>query len=267
MADSHWRLIPDYRASGRTQMAIDQWLLAQHLQGLQPHCLRFYTWTPATISLGYHQKRWPLRWQTIEFQGARLEIVRRPTGGRAVLHQGDVTYSVVSSGFVGKRLAVYRQICRFLIQGWRSLGVPLHYGQQQRGYEKSPNCFASPTVADLITPQGEKLIGSAQLRRQLKRKRAVLQHGSMRLRPDRDLHSAVFSAPFSAPALPRSLQDLSFERCRSQVIEALAEAAQTCFGQSWTVQPLSNQEIDAAIAQFGHCSFLDFGDRQVPLHL
>ena len=59
MANSVWRLIPLLSASGSVQMAIDQWLLEQHLAGKHPPTLRFYTWQPTAISLGYHQRRWP----------------------------------------------------------------------------------------------------------------------------------------------------------------------------------------------------------------
>ncbi|HEY9649888.1 MAG TPA: lipoate--protein ligase family protein, partial [Coleofasciculaceae cyanobacterium] len=79
-------------------MAIDQWLLEQHRIGNHPPVVRFYTWASPTISLGYHQRRWPVFWQQLTWQGIPLDLVRRPTGGRAVLHQGDLTYMVVTSG-------------------------------------------------------------------------------------------------------------------------------------------------------------------------
>ncbi len=77
-------------------MAIDAWLLEQHDLGKHPPTLRFYTWEPAAISLGYHQRRWPQYWQGLTGQGQPLDMVRRPSGGRAVLHQGDLTYAVIS---------------------------------------------------------------------------------------------------------------------------------------------------------------------------
>ncbi|MFM6223876.1 MAG: lipoyl protein ligase domain-containing protein, partial [Dolichospermum sp.] len=160
-----WRMIPILAASGSVQMAIDRWLLVQHESGKSPPILRFYTWSPPAISLGYHQRQYPEFWQNLIWKGQKLDLVRRPTGGRAVLHQGDLTYSVVTSGLRGNTLEIYTKICEFLIQGWRSLGIELYYGQAGRGYIHNPNCFGTATGADLVLADGSKLIGSAQLRR------------------------------------------------------------------------------------------------------
>ena len=224
-----WRLIPCLQASGAVQMAIDRWLLQQHRQGQLPATLRFYTWSPAAISLGYHQRQWPASWQQLRWQGQPLDLVRRPTGGRAVLHQGDLTYMVVSSGIPGRRLEIYQTICQFLIEGWRTLGVELHYGEAGRGYIHNPHCFGTATGADLITAHEQKLIGSAQLRSGP----AILQHGSMRLSPDRELF-AQFGETVQGINLPPA-----------KVVAALVEAANRCLGQL-TVQPLSETEWQAA---------------------
>ena len=183
-----WRLIPILAASGSVQMAIDRWLLVQHESGKCLPTLRFYTWSPPAISLGYHQRQYPEFWQNLIWKGQKLDLVRRPTGGRAVLHQGDLTYSVVTSGIRGNTIEIYTKICEFLIQGWRSLGIELYYGQAGRGYIHNPNCFGTATGADLVLADGSKLIGSAQLRKG----GAVLQHGSIRLNPDVDLFIKVF---------------------------------------------------------------------------
>ncbi|HEY9748581.1 MAG TPA: biotin/lipoate A/B protein ligase family protein [Allocoleopsis sp.] len=238
-----WRFIPPLSAPGRVQIALDTWLFHQHCQGLQPPTLRFYTWTPAAISLGYHQRQWPQAWQEITWQGVPLELVPRPTGGRAVLHQGDLTYAVITSGLPGNRMQAYQTICEFLIQGWRSLGVELHYGTAGRGYIHNPNCFGTATSADLVLPGGAKLIGSAQLRRG----EAVLQHGSMRLAPDAGLFSQVFGTEaVDLPELPLSLQG---ELLIPTVIEALVAALQQCFGVQLVTQPLSEAEWQAVMAQ------------------
>ncbi|MEO1299948.1 MAG: lipoate--protein ligase family protein, partial [Cyanobacteria bacterium J06636_16] len=75
-------------------MAVDTWLLDQLIAGQQPPTLRFYRWRPAAISLGYHQKRWPATWRALSWQDQPVDLVKRPTGGRAVLHQGDLTYAI-----------------------------------------------------------------------------------------------------------------------------------------------------------------------------
>jgi len=96
-------------APGRIQMAIDHWLLEQHKLGLLPSTLRFYTWSPPAISLGYHQSNWPEYWQQLTWQGAPLQLVRRPTGGRAVLHQG-LNLRCGTSGLCGSRVQVYQAL-------------------------------------------------------------------------------------------------------------------------------------------------------------
>nr|WP_318698538.1 MULTISPECIES: lipoate--protein ligase family protein [unclassified Roseofilum] len=232
---AQWRFIPLIEESGRSQMAIDRWLWKQHQQGNQPPSLRFYTWQPMAISLGYHQKRWPESWQGLQWQGKPVELVRRPTGGRGVLHQGDLTYAVVYSGRFAHRMAAYEQICEFLIRGWRSLDFELHYGSAGRGYAQVPNCFATATGADLVLDSGYKLIGSAQVWQGS----TVLQHGSMRLNPDRQLWHQVFSERLPEP--PPSLAALSF----SHLVDTLTQAACETFKMEIQVQPLSEQEWTA----------------------
>ncbi len=231
-----WRLIPLLSAPGKVQMAIDRWLIEQHQLGRVPSTLRFYTWSPAAISLGYHQRNYPEYWQHLTWKGAPIELVQRPTGGRGVLHQGDLTYALVTSGMSGRRVQVYQQICEFLIQGWRSLGVQLHYGSAGRGYIHNPNCFGTATGADLVLADGTKLIGSAQLRRG----GAILQHGSIRLEPDVELFKCVFGEEsFTLVQLPLTQrgEDLIYT-----VIDALVVAASDRFGVEFVVQPLSEDE-------------------------
>jgi lipoate---protein ligase len=235
MANSVWRLIPLLQASGIVQMAIDEWLLEKHLAGKHPPTLRFYTWEPVAISLGYHQRRYPDFWQQLSFGGISVELVRRPSGGRAVLHQGDLTYAVVASGFPGSRIQAYQNICEFLIEGWRAMGLDLHYGATGRNYIHNPNCFGTATGADLVTSEGCKLIGSAQLRRG----DAILQHGSMRLQPDFDLFSQVFGEQLIPVKLPLSE---GVNDAIKTVIEALSVAACRCFEIELNVQPLSEEE-------------------------
>lgn len=238
-----WRLIPLLQAPGSVQMALDQWLLEQHRLGLHPPTLRFYTWFPPAISLGYHQRAWPRFWQELVWDDTPVELVRRPTGGRAVLHQGDLTYMVVTSGLPGTRMASYRYLCEFLIRGWRSLGLTLHSGRVRQEYANNPNCFGIATGADLVLPNGAKFIGSAQLRRG----KAILQHGSMRLNPDLELLSRVFptAGPLQSPFCPIQLEQPSFDR----ITEALVAAARDCFGVRFVNQPLSESEWQTILAQ------------------
>jgi lipoate---protein ligase len=247
----YWRLIPCLEASGAVQMAIDRWLIDQHRQGLHPPTLRFYTWSPVAISLGYHQQRYPAAWQQLTWQGNPIDLVRRPSGGRAVLHQGDLTYAVVTSGLAGNRMQSYQTICEFLIAGWRSLGVELHYGELGRGesgsesggesgrsYIHNPNCFGTATAADLVLPSGAKLIGSAQLRQG----NAILQHGSMRLNPNLALFQQVFGIELEPIALPWGAIDAA---ARQQVMEALSRALSDRLEVPLVNQPLTAAEWQA----------------------
>jgi len=229
-ATSVWRFIPLLVAPGALQMAIDSWLLEGHRRGEHPPALRFYTWEPAAVSLGYHQRRWPEGWRHLKWRDRPVDLVRRPSGGRGVLHQGDLTYAVVMSGLSGPRSQVYQYLCQFLIAGWRSLGYNLHYGSAGRGYIHNPDCFATATGADLVSDGGYKLIGSAQLRRD----GAILQHGSMRLNPDPELYSRVFGEKAVSPPPPPVASET--------IIEALADAARESFGIELETRPLSEAE-------------------------
>lgn len=170
-----------------------------------------------------------------------VDLVRRPSGGRAVLHQGDLTYMVVTSGLSDRRIQAYQQICEFLIQGWRSLGVELRYGAAGRGYIHNANCFGTATGADLVLADGSKLIGSAQLRRG----GAILQHGSIRLEPDTALFAEVFGEVVQPVKLPISQRE---DALIQTVVDALTTAASSCFGMQLVMQPLSEQEWQAVLA-------------------
>lgn len=216
-------------------MAIDRWLFEQHCQALQPPTLRFYGWAPVAISLGYHQRHYPDHWQQLTWNNQSVELVRRPSGGRAVLHQGDLTYAVITSQMPGNRTQVYEALCQFLIEGWRSLQVTLHYGQAGRGYIHNPNCFGTATAADLVLSNGSKFIGSAQLRRG----NAVLQHGSMRLNPDPSLFRQVFGMDLQPLDLPLEVSQV---QAMPTITEALSKAASQCFDVTLEPQPLTAAE-------------------------
>lgn len=230
MTKLKWRLISILQADGKLQMLIDKWLCTQHHQGKLPPTLRFYTWNPVAISLGYHQKRFPEAWENLTWKGEKIDLVYRPTGGRAVLHQGDLTYMVVTSGLKGNRLQVYEQICQFLIKGWQNLGIDLDYGKASRNYIHNANCFATSTNADLVNTEGQKLIGSAQL----KQDETILQHGSMILTPDLDLYKKVFGeAPIINNKFPSHLE----------IIKQLSLAASECFNCEFFEQSLTDEEL------------------------
>jgi lipoate---protein ligase len=230
-APSTGRLIPLLTAPGLLQMQIDRWLLQEYLAGRQPPILRFYQWSPVAISLGYHQRRYPESWEHLGDGGQPVDLVRRPSGGRAVLHQGDLTYALIDSNHNLTRPELYQYFCEFLILGWQRLGVELAYGDRGRDYRSQANCFATATGADLVTTEGYKLVGSAQLRKD----GATLQHGSMRLRPDRELWRRVFNEePIASPV--GHLEP-------GAIVDVLVAAAAEVLGLNWQVQPLTAEEL------------------------
>lgn len=231
-----WRLLPLLDAPGTTQMAIDTWLLQHHQNG-HPPTLRFYTWNPAAISLGRSQhRRIPNHWRSLTWQGQPLELVPRPSGGRGVLHQGDLTYAIITSQPGLNQTAGYRALCEFLLVGWAKLGVELHFGQPDRAYMKSSNCFGLATNADLIDAQGNKFIGSARYCQGP----WVLQHGAMLLNPDPDLFMQAFGQ--APPQRPVALRGQDLSRQIPEIMATLTAAATECFGAAFQVQPLTAEE-------------------------
>jgi lipoate---protein ligase len=227
-----WRYIPPLTAEGNIQMAIDTWLFQQHRLGRHPPTLRFYRWATPTISIGYHQHQYPDFWRDVTWQGQAIDLVRRPTGGRAVLHCGDLTYAVVTSGLSANLYPGYESIARFLLEGWRSLGLELHYGAAGRGYIHSPNCFGTATRADLVDGCGNKFIGSAQL----KQGGFILQHGSMVLQGERALFEKIFATPAPSPVA------LAGEVSEAAIEETLKTSAARCFDCQLRSSPLSAEE-------------------------
>lgn len=192
-SQGYW--LPYRVASGAWQMQQDR----QLLDGMRRDprlVLRFYGWDQLTLSLGRHQV-WP---DSLMGVSSGIPTVRRPTGGRAVLHQAaadqaELTYSLgIPLLYLRetlpnlKRACVYDYCCRFLVQGLAELGIavdapsPDECGIQERLYPNKISCFAARTRADLSW-RGQKLIGSAQLWQPW----GILQQGSILLRPNRAL--------------------------------------------------------------------------------
>lgn len=170
-------------------MAADADLLRQAAESGDPVVLvRLYRWEPPTVSLGYHQQ--PER--AVDVDACRrlgVPLVRRPTGGRAVYHDTELTYAVASNAreIFGSSVAeTYRQLASILAEIFGRLGVPVALASRAASLPPRPTtlgaaapCFAAP-ARDEILVRGRKLVGSAQCRRGS----AFLQHGSIPLRID-----------------------------------------------------------------------------------
>lgn len=176
---SCWRLIRSGYLDGALNMALDDALLHAVADGASPPILRLYRWRPAALSLGYAQ---PVG-AGIDLQACRaagVDIVRRPTGGRAVLHDREVTYAIIAP--VGNRFGAsvaesYRMIAGALGQALRGLGLAAELVPgRARGRQGQAVCFTAPAQYELLIA-GCKVAGCAQKRR----KSAFLQHGSIPL--------------------------------------------------------------------------------------
>jgi lipoate-protein ligase A len=223
-----WHIVPYSESSGDLHMALDNDLLDRHSNNPQtPSILRFYQWTPAAISLGFHQQKYPDRWHEIA-QQHQLDIVRRPSGGRAVLHKGDLTYAVITNVELdGKKRShreIYEYICEFLITGFAQLGIPITYGQSGRGYIHNPSCFSTATNADLIIADGMKLVGSAQVYR----RNSVLQHGSIAIAPDHHILTELFQTKVPIVGCEELLQN-QHQNLSAELIRSLTAAARQHF--------------------------------------
>lgn len=183
-ARSPWRLLVDPPHDGAWNMAVDEAILEAYEDAASPlpPTLRLYGWRPAALSLGKTQRA----------EGAHdaralhedgVDLVRRPTGGEAVLHEHERTYAVVGAGgappFGGGPVDTYRALARALVAGLARLGIaaeaiePAAKGRVRRGVI----CFERVGAWE-IAASGRKLVGSSQFRR----RRAFLQHGSLPLR-------------------------------------------------------------------------------------
>lgn len=184
MDESHWRLIMSPPADGAANMAIDEAILESVTAGAEPPTLRLYAWQPACLSIGYAQPAAEVDESRLAARG--WSLVRRPTGGRAILHTDELTYAGIAPSsnphFKGGVLASYRHLSQGLIIGLRKLGLEPEVRDTQPlpdDQRADPVCFEVPSAYE-ITVSGKKLVGSAQLRRQ----GGVLQHGSLPLTGD-----------------------------------------------------------------------------------
>jgi lipoate-protein ligase A len=169
-----------------------------------------------------------------------------------VLHQGDLTYAISFPGKGLSRITSYRLICDALITGWRRMGVELHYGTAGRGYHQQANCFAVATAADLVTIEGYKLIGSAQLRRD----GFILQQGTMRLWQNMHLMHQVFGATDLAPS-PRIPPPTDAAWLQSLIAALQAELGQA-LGVTFRPQPLTPEGIRASYNEAQSSTLSDF---------
>lgn len=189
-----WRVLRTPPARGAWNMAVDEAVLEFAARRDSPPTLRLYAWAPACLSLGYAQPAADADRETLRAQG--WDLVRRPTGGRAILHTDELTYSVcgpqTEPRLAGGVLESYRVLAGALLEALHRLNIPAEANEKAgggpppapgaatlTGQNQNPVCFEVPSNYE-ITVGGMKLVGSAQSRR----KEGVLQHGSLPLYGD-----------------------------------------------------------------------------------
>lgn len=216
-----WRLLDTGVAPGSLNMAMDEAILVHISQGKAPPTLRFYAWFPPCLSIGYFQSVE----KDIDIQGCRrlgIDLVRRPTGGRAILHEDELTYSIIAPSdnpvvFGGVRQS-YRKIAIAISEGFRALGINAVWESQKqlaRSQASTGACFEAIWGHEL-TVGGRKLVASAQMRRD----GVTLQHGSIMLAVNIERMLSLLSIPDSERGMARE----SFSQKVTSVSEALGRS-------------------------------------------
>lgn len=176
--------------TGKNNMQIDNDLLDFAIENRQKDAtLRLYAWAPACVSLGRNQSADFLDKEFLKSKN--IDVVRRLTGGRAILHDKELTYSYVcpvDSLDCGESVVKsYKEISQFLIDGFEKLGIELAFPENKNVHTKFDYCMSISTGADLCY-KGKKFIGSAQFRKE----GYILQHGSILFDYDEALIEKLF---------------------------------------------------------------------------
>jgi lipoyl(octanoyl) transferase len=243
-----WRLVVDPApAAGVWNMAVDRAIQSAREQGRVGPTLRIYTWARPTVSLGRFQDVSGIDVDLCQRHG--IDIVRRFTGGRGVLHADEVTYSVVAStddGVPRGVAASYRHLCNGLAEAYRVLGVDAALTRRPRGDRDSSACYLHATPADLSLGV-RKLSGSAQVWLGT----TVLQHGSFTISRDVPLEAAVFrlddEAQRALDAMTATLTDTAGAGpTRDEVVDAVRRGFEMGLGISLLEGALTPREIAEA---------------------
>jgi len=172
-----WRLLQTGYANAFTNMAVDKAILVSHSKGLVPPTVRFYGWVPPAISIGYFQSLV----EEVDLEACQrygVDCVRRITGGGAVFHDKELTYSIViaeSHPSIPKNiLQSYGRICGAVMKGLEQLGINSEYAP----------------INDIVT-NGRKISGNAQTRKH----QTVLQHGTVLMDVDVDTMFSLLKVP------------------------------------------------------------------------
>ena len=213
--------------NGPEQMAIDVFLLEKSFIDKNFHmAIRFYTWNGDWLSIGKNQKEIPSKWLQL-LKNKKLEIVRRPSGGNAVLHSKGLTYALIWKYPPRNKKESYLKTTQWLKEGFKKVGVELFFGNQSVNISNS-NCFATSTLADLVDKDNNKIIGSAQYWK----RGHLLQHGEILMEPSKKLWKKVFNT--YPPNIKKGLIE------KDEIIFFLKES----FLKTWPNLQLSNYALN-----------------------
>ena len=234
----HWRLLLSPPLDGPGNMALDEALM-RRARRTGETVLRTYGWFTPTLSLGRNQRARGL-YDDVALAAAGVAVIRRPTGGRALLHHHEVTYSVTAPVSPDESVAqVYSRINALLVNALATLCVPVTVASAERPAvpPTALPCFAEPSAGELAHG-GRKLVGSAQWRDD----GALLQHGSILVDDDQASIAGFMKTPPSLTPAPATLRRiLGREPGIREVHDALAGAVHAVIGAVPT--PL---DVDAA---------------------
>lgn len=212
------KFVPYEVKSGRENMQIDSYLLEFAIQNkLDYPIFRLYGWSPACISLGRNQQDAFIDKKFLKDTG--LDMVKRLTGGRALLHDNEITYSYICPVSYLKHgenvRQSYMEISQILVDGFMKIGIELEFGASKPVNTKFDYCMLISTGADLCY-QGKKLIGSAQCRKE----GYILQHGSILYDYDKELLEKIFNESVSTDIIT-SIREINPKLTKADIIEAL----------------------------------------------
>ena len=174
--------------NGPDHMAIDLFLLEKALTEQNFNmALRFYTWNGNWLSIGKNQKEIPKKWLEL-LRNEKLKIVRRPSGGKAVLHSRGLTYALIWKYPPRNKKESYLRTTQWLKDGFKKAGIDLFFGNQPVNMFDI-NCFSTSTLSDLVDKNKNKYVGSAQYWK----KGHLLQHGEILMDPSKQLWEKVFN--------------------------------------------------------------------------
>jgi len=243
-----WLLLIDPPAPGAWNMALDDALLdSADRDGTA--ALRLYGWDPHTLSFGRHEPALR-RYDRAAIEARNLATVRRPTGGRAVWHAREVTYSVAAPvAAFGSLRESYAEIHATLAEALNALGAAVVLAPDRPADGVGAGaCFASAAGGEVLALGGAKMVGSAQVRQG----RAFLQHGSILLHADQGVVAGVTRGAVEAPAATGLAEQIGAAAAFAAVADAIARTAAVRWGTPATPAPPPEALRQAAAARRAH---------------